>query len=91
LDRVKRTGASIGEKLQFCYNRMVIIGFVYRVFGRSPLSSEITKILKWKYYNSITESKAFIGIVIYYYIWIEGFAVITEPIYYLIRKGIIWN
>jgi hypothetical protein len=66
LDRIKRAGTSIKEKLQFCYNSIVIIGFIYRILGRSPLSSGITKILRWEYYNSITEGKAFIGIVIYY-------------------------
>jgi hypothetical protein len=91
LDRVERAGASIGEKSQFCYNGMVIVGFVCGVFGRSLSSSGITKILRWKRCNSVTEGKAFIGIVVYYRIWIEGFALIAEPIYRLMRKGVTWN
>src|SRR5882757_9940809 len=70
---------------------MVIIGFIYRALGRSPSSSGITKILRWERCDSVTEGKAFIGIVVYYRIWIEGFAVIAEPIYRWMRKGVTWN
>jgi RNase H-like domain found in reverse transcriptase/Integrase zinc binding domain len=91
LDRVERAGASIGEKSQFCYNGMVIVGFVCGALGRSPSSSGITKILRWERCDSVTEGKAFIGIVVYYRIWIEGFAIIAEPIYRLMRKGVTWD
>jgi hypothetical protein len=59
--------------------------------GRSPSSSGITKILRWERSDNITEGKAFIGIVVYYRIWIEGFAIIAEPIYRLMSKGVEWK
>jgi hypothetical protein len=91
LDRVERAGACIGDKSQFCCkNGMVVVGFVCGSFGRSPSSSGITKILRWEWCSDMTEGKAFIGVVVYYRIWIEGFAIIAEPIYRLMRKGVEW-
>ena len=91
LDRVERAGASIGEKSQFCVNGMVIVGFVCGSLGRSPTSDGIRKILRWEKCDNAKEGKAFIGIVVFYRIWIEGFSVIAEPIYRLMKKGVEWK
>ena len=34
--------------------------------------------------------KAFIGICVYYRIWIEGFVLIAEPLYRLFKKNALW-
>ena len=46
LEQLERVGYIIGPKLQFCINRIVIVGFVYRVEGRSLETTKVIKILK---------------------------------------------
>jgi hypothetical protein len=82
---------SIGEKSQFCVNRIVIIRFVYGSLRRSPISDGIRKILRWEKCDNVKEGKAFIRIMVFYRIWIKGFSVITKPIYRLIKKGVKWK
>ena len=88
LERIERAQATIGEKSQFCQNGMVVVGFVTGSAGRSPSSAAIVKILNWERCNDLTESKAFLGICVYYRIWIKNFAGIAEPIYFLSKKGV---
>lgn len=86
LDRIERAQACIGPKSQFCQNGMVIVGFVCSSGGRSPESAKVIKILGWTRCDNVSEVKAFIGICVYYRIWIQHFGIITEPLYRLTRK-----
>ena len=86
LDRIERAGACIGPKSQFCYNGMEIVGFVCGSGGRAPASAKVVKILEWPACKDTTEAKAFLGICVYYRIWIKDFVIIAEPIYCLFRK-----
>jgi len=45
LKRIKRAKASIKLKLQFCYNSISIISFVYSFKGRSLTIAKVSKIL----------------------------------------------
>ena len=45
LDRIKRAKASIKPKLQFCYNSISIIGFIYSFRRRSLIIIKVNKIL----------------------------------------------
>jgi hypothetical protein len=45
LNRIKRAKASIKPKLQFCYNSISIISFVYSFRGRSLTTTKVSKIL----------------------------------------------
>ena len=45
LKRIKRAKASIKPKLQFCYNSISIISFVYSFRGRSLAITKVNKIL----------------------------------------------
>jgi len=45
LNRIKRAKASIGPKLQFCYDSMGIVGFVCGFGGRSLAAAKVSKIL----------------------------------------------
>jgi hypothetical protein len=45
LNRIKRARASIRPKLQFYYNGISIIGFVYGFRGKSPTIAKVSKIL----------------------------------------------
>ena len=86
LDRIERAGACIGPKSQFCHNGMGIVGFICGSGGRAPASAKVVKILDWKPCENTTEAKAFLGICVYYRIWIEDFGIIAEPIYRLFKK-----
>ena len=68
-----------------------IVGFIYSAKGRTLDSAKVIKILEWKPYMDIGEARAFIGVCIYYRIWIKDFSIIAEPIYYLFKKGVPWN
>jgi hypothetical protein len=45
LNRIKRAKAFIRPKLQFYYNSISIISFVYGFRGRSPIIAKVSKIL----------------------------------------------
>ena len=51
--------------------------------------AKIIKILEWKPCTSVGEARAFIGVCVYYWIWIPKFAMLAKPIYKLFRKGVI--
>jgi hypothetical protein len=87
MDRIERAEASIGPKSQFVYDGMDIVGYICGAEGRSPQAAKICKILDWEKCDSPTEIKAFIGICVYYRIWIAYFGMIAEPLYRLLRKG----
>jgi len=88
MDRIERAGATIGPKSQFCYDGMIVVGFVCGSKGRAPEAAKVSKILNWEYCKDVTEAKAFLGICVYYRIWIKDFIIIAEPIYRLQRKGV---
>jgi hypothetical protein len=45
LNRIKQAKASIKLKLQFCYNSISIISFIYKFKGRSLTIAKVNKIL----------------------------------------------
>jgi hypothetical protein len=67
------------------------VGFVCEAEGRSLDSAKVIKILEWKPCTDIKEAQAFIGVCVYYWIWIKDFSVIAEPIYRLFKKGGLWD
>ena len=68
-----------------------IVGFVCGAEGRTPNSAKVIKILEWKPCADIGEARAFIGVCVYYRIWIKDFSTIAEPIYRLFKKGMPWQ
>jgi hypothetical protein len=46
----------------------------------------VRKVIDWLAYRSLTEAKGFIGICVYYRIWIAKFLLIAEPIFRLSRS-----
>src|ERR1700730_1689040 len=88
---LERAGCTIDPKSQFCIDRINVVGFVCGAEGRSLDNAKVIKILEWKPCADIREAQAFIGVCIYYWIWIEGFSIVAEPIYYLFKKGVPWN
>jgi len=89
--RLEQAGCTISLKSQFCIDRISIVGFVYGAKGQSLDSAKVIKILEWKPCTDVSKARAFIGVCVYYRIWIKDFSVITELIYYLFKKGVPWN
>lgn len=67
-----------------------IVGFVCDSQSRHLETSKIIKILDWSIPVDVPEAQAFIGICMYYQIWIKNFAIIAQPIYFLFRKDIVF-
>ena len=47
---------------------------------------KVQKILNWPAPRNLKQAREFVEIVVYYRIFIEGFAIIAAPIYILFRK-----
>ena len=90
LERVERAGVSIRPKSQFLKKGMTIVGFSTGDFGRLPEASKVIKILEWPSCSNLTEVRSFVGVCVFYKIWIEFFAIIAEPLFLLQRKGVDW-
>ena len=85
---IERAGATIsGIKSQFCMAGLKVVGFVCDINGRHPDTAKVIKILDWPDPIDITGARAFLGVCVYYRIWIRNFASIAEPIYRITQEG----
>ena len=64
-----------------------IVGFLCDEEGRRPSVEKVEKILRWPTPRNVKEARGFIGIAVYYRIFIRRFSVIAAPIFVLFRKG----
>jgi hypothetical protein len=62
---------------------VTIVGMVCDSDGRHPERMKVQKILDWPMPQTTKEARGFIGIVVYYRIFIAGFATIAAPIFVL--------
>lgn len=91
---LERAGCTIsGVKSQFCMAGLKIVGFVCDADGRHPESAKIIKILDWPECKDVSEIRAFIGVCVFYRIWVEYFALVAEPLYHLMKKNVtfVWG
>ena len=65
-----------------------MIGYIYDFKGRYPDVSKMTKILEWPPLSNITTARVFIGVCVYFRIWIKYFILIAIPIYTLFKKKV---
>ncbi len=68
-----------------------VVGYLCDIEGRYPDTAKIIKILEWLYYNSVTEARVFLGVYVYFRIWILGFVIVAVLIYYLCRKNMVFE
>ena len=86
---LERAGATISaEKSMFGMKGLRIVGYVCDDKGRHPDSAKVLKILSWADCKDVVEVRAFIGICVYYRIWIQSFATVSAPIYGLLKRGV---
>ena len=81
-------GCMSGAKSQFVVEQLKIVGFICGPDGRLPEATKVLKIVEWPACCSIEEARAFIGICVYFRLWIEGFAIVAAPIYQLFKKNV---
>ena len=67
-----------------------IVGFVYDIEGRHPSTAKVAIIIEWPEPTNVTEAQGFIGVCVYYRIWVAFFAIVSEPIFRLFRIGVIF-
>ena len=84
LEKVEYTISRI--KSQFCILGIRVIGFICDFLKRYSDLFKVIKIVKWISSNDITETRAFIKMMIYYKMFIKNFSLIAAPIYSLIKK-----
>lgn len=93
LDKVladlERAGVTIGgAKSQFCQASIKIVGYICDADGHHPDISNVLKILDWPECMDTTSACAFIGVCVYYQIWIKDFAQVASLIYHLFKKNV---
>lgn len=88
LERLERAGATIGAKSQFCLDGLDIVGYACNSGGREPSATHLVKIQNWEEPKHLSDVKGFLGLVVYFRIWIKDFRFIAEPLYNLLRKGV---
>ena len=80
-------GATIsGEKSQFCVGGLKLVGFLCDSQGRHPDATKVLKIIEWEDCRDVRSVRAFLGICVYYRIWVEHFAMVAAPLYSLLEK-----
>ena len=82
-----------GEKTAIAMPGITIVEMVCDYDGRHSEQKNVLKIINWPVPESTKDARSFIGLVVYYRIFIAGFASIAAPIYVLFRKNIkfVWT
>jgi len=75
------------DKLQLAVPGIKIVGYYCDADGRHPLTSRVIAILEWPVPTNLYEVRAFVGVCVYYRVWIAWFSVIAKPLYFLMKKG----
>ena len=83
---IERSGGTIsGEKSEFLKDGIKMVAFMCGSKGRTPDEAKVRKVINWKPCALVTEVKGFLGLCVYYWIWIKDFAVRADPLYQLTR------
>jgi hypothetical protein len=89
---VERAGATVsGKKCYWGMDRLTIVGYEVTAEGRYPDHQKVEKIAKWPECRNVTEVRAFVGICVYYRIWVHCFSIRAKPLFLLLRNDIPWS
>jgi len=81
-------GATIAAgKSQWCRNTAVLLGYICGTNGRLPDQAKVIKITEWGPCKDVKDVRVFLGMIIYYRLWIDHYAIIALPLIELLRKG----
>src|SRR5579859_5121850 len=70
---------------------ITIVGMVCDSEGRRPERKNVQKIVDWPALRNVKEARGFVGIAVYYRIFIANFSVIAAPIFRLFGKNAHFN
>ena len=85
---IERAVATIsGEKSQFLMSSIKVVAHICGQGGRTPKQIKIQQIVDWPSCKTVTDIKAFIGMYVYYRVWIKRFYLIAEPLFRLTRMN----
>ncbi len=76
------------EKSQYIMKQLKIVEFVCRPNGRSSVINKVLKIVQWRPCQNLKEAHVFIDLCVYYWLWINQFAIISSSIYDLFKKNV---
>jgi hypothetical protein len=76
-----------GFKSQFLCVLLKIVGYLCGPKGRTPQAEKVLKIMDWPSCKTAQEVRIWIGMCVYYRLWIKDFSIIAAPLYKLLRKG----
>ena len=70
-----------------------MVGFVTDADGRRPDTAKVIKIQEWKVCENESEVRSFLGVCVFYRLWIKDFGRIAEPLYRLLKKDVpfVWG
>jgi len=91
---IEHAGGRIsGKKSEFLKEQIKIVAYVCGIDGRTSEEIKIRKIISWPEYVDLTDVRAFLGLCVYYRIWVQDFSIIAEPLFCLVRKNrpFIWE
>jgi hypothetical protein len=81
LERIERAGATIGPKSQYYIPGLRMVRFVTDANGRRPDTAKVIKIQEWKVCENESKVRSFLGVCVFYRLWIKDFGRIAKPLY----------
>lgn len=75
-------------KCRFGYQELLFVGHVVGHGTIRPDPDKIKAITEYPRPTTVTQVKAFLGLANYYRRFVDGFAVIAQPLYQLLKKGV---
>ena len=81
---IERSGITISkEKTEFLKDGIKMVAFICSSHEQTPEEAKVRKVVNWKPCTSVIEARGFLGLCIYYRIWIRDFTVRADPLYQL--------
>jgi hypothetical protein len=80
-----------GFKSDWGYDSMGVVGYVVDKHGRHPANKKVQKIKEWPPCTSPKDVRMFIGLCVYYRVWVCDFARISAPLFDLLRKDTVFQ
>jgi hypothetical protein len=75
------------SKCEFWLDEVPFLGHIMSKGGISVDPAKVKEIVGWKIPKIVTEVRSFLGLVGYYWCFIEGFSKIAKPMTSLLEKG----
>lgn len=89
---IERAGATVsGKKCYWGMDRLVVVGYEVSPEGRYPNQKKVEKIANWPECRTTKEVRMFLGICVYYRIWVFCFAIVAKPLFKLLKTDQEWE